>query len=179
MSLTKQLAAARQRRAIRQREKRESQRRQAIASGKPVRESKAEVVEKVTSAMFARDFLNDLDRLLIARGATLCLSWRGKKGQLYLLTGDEEAPTVEVLMEARRNSSTVLGCFEGEIGQRILALMRQHEISMCIGWVSGALLLQAGNQSVSTTYCLTMIRAPKEGSHSRYMNETEQEARHG
>ena len=179
MSLATLLAAARQRRAGRQREKRETKRQQAVASGKPVRESKVEVVEKVTSALFARDFLNDLDRLLIARSAELCLSWYGKRAQLYIRTGDKSAPTIEVLMQARRNSSNVLGCFEGEIGQRILALMRQHEISMCIGWVSGALLLQAGNQSVSTTYCLTMIRVSREGSQGRYMNETEQEARHG
>ena len=173
MSLTQMLDRARQRRAGRVRDRKDAQRRQAIASGKEVHESKVEVVEKVTSALFARDFLNDLDRLLIARGAKLCLSWSGKKAQLYLMGGDEASPTIEVLMQARRNNSTVLGCFEGEIGKRILVLMQQHEISMCIGWVSGALLLQAGNQSVSTTYCLTMIRVSKEGGQGRYMNETE------
>ena len=173
MSLAQMLDNARLRRAGRVRERKEAKRRQAAASGVPVRESKAEVVEKVTSALFARDFLNDLDRLLIARGAKLCLSWRGKNAQLYLASGDPENPTIEVLMQARRRSTTVLGCYEGEIGQRILALMRQHEISMCIGWISGALLLQAGNESVSTTYCLTMIRVSKEGSQGRYMNEAE------
>lgn len=173
MSLATLLAGARARRTGRLREHKEKQRQQARASGKPVPESRGEVVEKVTSALFARDFLNDLDRLLIARGAQLCLSWRGKRAQLYLASGNPASPTIEVLMQARRNNPIVLGCYEGEIGRRILALMQQHQISMCIGWVSGALLLQAGNQAVSTTYCLTMIRVSKEGSQGRYMNETE------
>ena len=127
MSLATLLAGARARRTGRLREHKEKQRQQARASGKPVRESRGEVVEKVTSALFARDFLNDLDRLLIARGAQLCLSWRGKRAQLYIASGSPASPTIEVLMQARRNNPSVLGCYEGEIGRRILALMQQHQ----------------------------------------------------
>lgn len=172
-TLNAMLAGARQRTEQRRNYHRERERRRSIDRGNTPRESQHETVEKVASALFARDFLNDLDRLLVARRAMLCLAWKGKRGQLYVRTGPDDAPVIEVLMNARRNDPRVLGCFEGEIGKRVFTLMQQHEISMCIGWVSGALLLQAGNQAVSTTYCLTMIRVSKEGQQGRYMNESE------
>lgn len=174
MTMDAMMERARLKSAQRRHNHRERERRRSIDRGQAPRESKRETVEKVTSALFARDFLNDLDRLLIARQAMLCLCRKGSRGELYVRTGPDDDPTIEVLMRNRRNNPRVLGCFEGEIGQRIFKLMQQHEISMCIGWVSGALLLQAGNQAVSTTYCLTMIRVSKEGQ-GRYMNETELE----
>lgn len=171
MSLSTMLESARRRRYDRVRDRRESARRQAVANGKPVRESQTEALEKVAAALFCRDFLNDLDRLLIARKATLWLVWKRKKGQLYV-----ESPELpngsEVLMEARRNCEIVRACFEGEIGRRIAVLLEQHNVSMLIAWRAGKLVLQAGNTSVSDTHCLRLIEV-QNMHRGRYLNESE------
>lgn len=173
MVLEQMLMLARQKRAARIRSRKERERQKAKDAGHAFRESHGEVMEKVASALFGRDFLNDLDRLLIARKAKLCLLRKGKRGELYALTkAPDGSDVIEVLMRGRRDDDRVHGCFEGEVGSGIYKLMQLHEISMCIGWVSGNLLLQAGNQSVSTTYCLTMIQVTRDGQ-GQYMNETE------
>lgn len=128
-------------------------------------------MEKVAAALFCRDFLNDLDRLLIARKATLWLVWKRKKGQLYVESS--ELPNgSEVLMEARRNCEIVRACFEGEIGRRIAVLLEQHNVSMLIAWRAGKLVLQAGNTSVSDTHCLRLIEV-QNMHRGRYLNESE------
>lgn len=171
MSLAQMLDSARLRRAGRVRERKEAKRRQAIASGTPVRESRGEAMEKVAAALFCRDFLNDLDALLLNRKATLCLVWKGKRGQLYL-EGPGLEGGAEILMKARRDNRAALACFEGEIGRRIAVLLDQHEVTLMIGWNAGHLELQVINPKASTAHALCMISV-KNAHAGRYFNELE------
>lgn len=156
MTLQAQLAAARAR----------GQHRRAAA--RPPRPRKHQLIERATAALFGRDFLNDLDPLLVARGATLWVVWKGKRGQVYVQTADG----YEVLVEAHRTRRTGTPDFSGDIGARIYRLMELHDITLIPAWRDGQFALQAGNTSVSNEYCLTLVRCG-EGRKAQYCNELE------
>lgn len=157
MSLQAQLAAARAR----------GQRRRAKAL--PPRPRKHQLIERATTALFARDFLNDLDALLVARGATLWVVWKGKRGQVYVQTTDG----YEVLVESHRTRRTVTPDFSGDLGQRIYRLMELHDITLIPAWRHDQFVLQAGNTNVSDEYCLSLVRCG-DGRKTQYCNELEQ-----
>ena len=157
MTLQAQLAAARSR----------GQRRRS--RGQPARPRKHALIERATAALFARDFLNDLDALLRARGATLWVVWKGKRGQVYVQT----AAGYEVLIESHRTRRTFTPDFSGEIGARVYRLMEQHDITLAAAWRNGQYALQAGNTHVSDEYCLSLVRCG-EGRKAQYCNELEQ-----
>lgn len=160
MSLQAQLAAARAQAHARR------------SRALPSRPRKHALVERAAAALFARDFLNDLDALLKARGATLWVVWKGKRGQVYVQSADG----YEVLVESHRTRRTVTPDFSGEIGQRIYRLMELHDITLGAAWRNGQYALQAGNTSVSDEYCLSLVRCG-EGRKAQYCNELE--ATHG
>jgi len=72
MSLQAQLDAARARYRARR------------AKARPRRSGKHALIERAAAALFARDFLNDLDALLLKRGAPLWVVGRGKRGRVYV-----------------------------------------------------------------------------------------------
>jgi len=156
MSLQAQLDAARARYRARR------------AKARPRPSGKHALIERAAAALFARDFLNDLDALLLARGATLWVVWKGKRGQVYVQT----AEGYEVLVESHRTRRTVTPDFSGEIGQRIYRLMEQHDITLGAAWRNNEYALQAGNTRVSDEYCLTLVRC-REGRKAQYLNELE------
>jgi len=160
MSLQAQLAAARAKYQARR------------AGARPRRPHKHALIERAAAALFARDFLNDLDALLVARRATLWVVWKGKRGQVYVQTADG----YEVLVESHRTRRTVTPDFSGEIGQRIYRLMELHDITLGAAWRDGQYALQAGNTRVSDEYCLSLVRCT-EGRKAQYCNELE--AAHG
>lgn len=164
MSLQAQLDAARRRGAARH--ARHAQRSRPHTSAAMERR---ETIEKVTAAAFGLDFLADLDTMLAARSAQLWVVWKGKRGQVYATHADG---TIEVLIEAHKVRRTVMPDFSGEIGGRLFALMRAHNISLVAAWRDGLFVLQAGNAEVSTTHCLALIRC-SEGRKCRYWPEGE------
>lgn len=127
-----------------------------------------DTIEKITAAAFGLDFIADLDAMLIARSAKLWIVWKGKRGQVYAETKD----CLEVLIEAHRQRRSVTPHFDGEIGQRLFALIRAHNTSLVAAWKDNEFVLQAGNADVSTTHCLALIRC-REGRKCRYVNEQE------
>ena len=157
MSLQAQLAAARAQAHARR------------SRALPPRPRKHALVERAAAALFARDFLNDLDALLKARGATLWVVWKGKRGQVYVHSADG----YEVLIESHRTRRTVTPDFSGEIGQRIYRLMELHDITLGAAWRNNEYSLQAGNTHVSDEYCLSLVRCG-EGRKAQYCNELEQ-----
>src|SRR5690606_38911131 len=112
------------------------------------------LIERATAALCGRDFLNDLDALLKARGATLWVVWKGKRGQAYV----QSAAGYEVLIESHRTRRTVTPDFSGDIGARIYRLMEQHDITLVAAWRNGQYALQAGNAHASDEYCLSLVR---------------------
>lgn len=162
MNLTALLAAERQR----------AQRRRAarhIRSG--AAPSRREKLEQVAAAWCGRDFLNDLDTLLIARSATLWIVWKGKRGQVYI----ESPAGLEVLMETHKQRRTITLQPPGDIGQRLAALMKLHNITLAAAWRGGEYVLQAGNADISNTHCLALVRCT-EGHKCRYMIEPKEQA---
>jgi len=156
MTLQSQLAAARARHRARR------------ATAHPPRPRKHAIIERTAAALFARDFLNDLDALLLARGATLWVVAKGKRGQVYVQTADG----YEVLVESHRTRRTVTPDFSGEIGARIYRLMELHDITLGAAWRHGQYTLQAGNARVSSEYCLSLVRCG-DGRKAQYCNELE------
>lgn len=159
MSLQSQLERAR----LRGQQRRMRARR---AAGVPI--GNAEQLEQIGAALFARDFLNDLDAMLIARGASLWVIWHGNVAQAYA----ETAEGIEVIIATGKRQQAVVPNFGGEIGSRMFVLMQQHNISVAVAFSGGLFVLRAGNTDVSINHCLQLAACTK-GQKQRYCNEAE------
>lgn len=136
------------------------------ATGAPI--GRTEQLEQFGAALFARDFLNDLDAMLIARSASLWVLWHRNVGQVYLETPDG----IEVIITSGRRQNALVPNFDGEIGQRMYALMEQHNITLAVAFSGGRFVLRAGNTDVSINHCLQLVCCGK-GAKQRYANEAE------
>ena len=123
----------------------------------------------VAAALTAKLFTEDLDKLLTARSARLCIVWKRNTGQLYV----ESPEGSEVLQEANKKKGVLKICYQGDMGKRIAHFLDQHEVELMIGWISGKLVLQCGSRDVSDTHCLRMIETT-ENRKCRYMMASEE-----
>lgn len=161
MSLHQLLAQQRQKTKARARE----HRLQSVAALAPSERPVMHVAEQATAVLFARDFLLDLDRLLDARGLGLWLEWRGKIGQCYVEDGMGRR---EAIAQVRMGSMEVRAQLSGSFGQRLMAIMRQHRVSLQLTFRGSSLVLLCGSLEVSDHHCLRMGEVAK-GQCGRYM----------
>lgn len=156
---------------LQQQRRRTHQRRTAQRIERNAPLTRRDRMEQVAAAWCGRDFLNDLDKLLITRNATLWVVWKGKRGQVYI----DSPAGLEVLMETNKQRRSITVQQPGEMGQRISALMKLHNITLAAAWRGGEYVLQAGNADVSNTHCLALVRCT-EGHKCRYMIESKEQA---
>ena len=161
MSLQALLAQQRQKTKARARERRLREVKALPPGEQPV----AHVVEQAAAVVFARDFLLDLDRLLDVRGLTLFIEWRGSIGQAYVEDG---AGRREAIAQVRMAAMEVRAHLSGSFGQRLLAIMRQHRVSLQLTFRGSSLVLLCGLLDVSDHHCLRLGIVSK-GQRGRYM----------
>lgn len=161
MSLQALLAQQRQKTKARARERRLRE----VKALPPGERPAVHVVEEVAAAVFARDFLLDLDRLLEARGLSLFIEWRGSIGQAYVEDGVGRR---EAIAEVRMGTAVWTSHLAGDFGQSLLVIMRQHRVSLQLTFRGGSLVLLCGSLEVSDHHCLRLGIVSK-GQRGRYM----------
>lgn len=161
MSLQHLLAQQRQKTKARARERRLRE----VKALPPTEHPAKYAAEQAAAAIFARDFLLDLDRLLEARGLALYIEWRGSVGQAYVEDGVGRR---EAFAEVRMGTAAWTSSLSGDFGQRLLAIMRQHRVTMQLTFRGGSLVLLCGSLEVSDHHCLRLGIVAK-GQRGRYM----------
>ena len=161
MSLQDLLAQQRQKTKARSRERRLREVKALPSGERPV----VHVAEQAAAALFARDFLLDLDRLLEARGLSLFIEWRGRIGQAYVEDGVGRR---ESIAEVRMGTAVWTSHLSGDFGQSLLVIMRQHRVSLQLTFRGGSLVLLCGSLEVSDHHCLRLGIVSK-GQRGRYM----------
>lgn len=113
--------------------------------------------ERLAAAWTGHDCLMDIERLLRARGCQLWIVWKGRFAQVY--TQHVETGAIEILQQAdrKRRALEVGGMHNTEMGQRISAILAQHECEMEGFWRGKEYILQLGSRAVSTTDCLRLV----------------------
>lgn len=164
MTLNSLLEQQRRRRSARLQRAREADHRRRLAAGLPLRTSNRDQIELLAAALTGSLFLEDLDRLLAARSASLWLVWKRNIGELYT----ESPDGTEVLMRLNTKKGLLQVCYQGDMGRRIAHFLDLHQVEMMIGMVGGRMVLQCGSREVSDTHCLRLIETTQNRK-CRYM----------
>lgn len=173
MSLQKLLDGQRKKRSDRKVGRRMNRHRADLKAGRVPQFSTLESLSRAGLQIAGDDFMDDMDKLLIARNLHLCVSWSGWTGRVFAQDADGEQTDLHVY-GLRSRSIDMSGMLTTEIGQRLTKLLDLHNCELS-GYFDGdkfGLLLSHRDIPESYSFRLAMTGY---GKSSRYMKRSEKD----